>query len=45
MICVNKINYRYVFSFEFQLKVLLCFSPNAELGSGMGSFCFLMQAE
>jgi len=42
MICVNRIIYRYVFSFAFQLKVLLCFAVAAELDSGMGSFPFLV---
>lgn len=40
MTCVNRIIYRCVFSFAFQLKVLLCFSATAELGSEMGSFHF-----
>lgn len=41
MSCINRIIYRCVFSFEFQLKVLLCFSATAELGSKMVSFNFL----
>lgn len=42
MICVNRITGRCVFTFAFHLKVLVCFSAAATLGSGMGSFPFLM---
>lgn len=44
-IYVNRIIYRGGFSFVFQLKVLVCFSAAAELGSGMGSFLNLFRVK